>query len=65
VPKPYWEKTAKELQEATKEFDEEFVADNAKPLTPSMETRWKRAKLRLSPKNKKDARNRPPPGSNR
>jgi hypothetical protein len=38
--------TTKELREATKEFDEEFVADQAKPLTPSLQTRWKRAKAR-------------------
>ena len=29
--KPYWEMTAAELKEATKDFDEEFAADGAKP----------------------------------
>jgi hypothetical protein len=44
--KPYWEMTTEELQEATKEFDEEFVAEKAKPLTPSMRSRWERAKAK-------------------
>jgi hypothetical protein len=41
--KAYWEMTTDELQEATKEFDNEFVADNARPLTPQMRGRWQRA----------------------
>jgi len=45
--KPHWEMTTKELREATKEFDEEFVADKAKPLTSQMHARWKRAKAKL------------------
>jgi hypothetical protein len=44
--KPYWEMTTKELRDATEEFDEEFVADKARPLTPQMQRRWKRAKAR-------------------
>ncbi|HJT76842.1 MAG TPA: hypothetical protein VJ739_06530 [Gemmataceae bacterium] len=44
--KPYWEMTTEELREATKEFDEEFIADKAKPLTPRMQARWERAKAR-------------------
>ncbi len=44
--KPYWEMTTAELREATKEFDAEFVADQAKPLTPSLQTRWERAKVK-------------------
>ncbi len=44
--KPYWEMTAKELAEATKEFDVEFVADQAKRLTPAMRARWARAKAK-------------------
>jgi hypothetical protein len=42
--KPYWEMTADELREATKEFDEEFVAEKAQPLTPQMKARWERAR---------------------
>jgi hypothetical protein len=44
--KPYWEMTTEELREATKEFDEEFVADKAQRLTPSMRARWERAKAK-------------------
>jgi hypothetical protein len=44
--KPYWEMTTEELREATQEFDEEFVADQAKPLTPAMRNRWNRATTR-------------------
>src|SRR5262249_18197388 len=44
--KPYWEMTTEELREATKEFDEEFVADRAKPLTPEMRARWERARAK-------------------
>jgi hypothetical protein len=42
--KPYWEMTTEELREATKEFDDEFVANKARPLTPQMRARWQRAK---------------------
>jgi hypothetical protein len=42
--KPYWEMTTDELREATKELDNEFAADNARPLTPQMRARWQRAK---------------------
>jgi hypothetical protein len=42
--KPYWEMTAEELREATREFDEEFVADQAEPLTPQMQARWERTR---------------------
>jgi hypothetical protein len=44
--KPYWEMTTEELKEATREFDEEFVADKARPLTPEMQARWERARTR-------------------
>lgn len=45
--KPYWEMTTEELREATKEFDEEFVFERSKPLTPEMKARWERAKAKL------------------
>jgi hypothetical protein len=38
--KPYWEMTTPELAKATAEFDAEFVAEKAKPLTPQMHARW-------------------------
>src|SRR5882672_9448470 len=44
--KPYWEMTTPELREATKQFDEEFVGDKARPLTPEMKARWERAKAK-------------------
>lgn len=44
--KPYWEMTTEELGEATKEFDEEFVADKAGPLTPPLQAQWERAKAK-------------------
>jgi len=44
--KPYLKMTTDELRETTKEFDEEFVADKAQELTPSMKARWKRAKAK-------------------
>lgn len=45
--KPYWEMTTQELAEATKEFDEEFVIDKCKPLSPEMRERWERAKRKV------------------
>jgi hypothetical protein len=46
--KHYWEMTTEELREATKEFDEEFVADRAKPMTAKMKAQWELAKAKLS-----------------
>jgi hypothetical protein len=45
--KPYWEMNLEELREATKEFDEEFVADKARPLTPKERARWERIQTKL------------------
>lgn len=44
--KPYWEMTTEELAEATKEFDEEFVFERTKPLTPEMKALWEKAKAK-------------------
>jgi hypothetical protein len=44
--KPYWQMTTAELAEVTKEFDEELVADRARPLSPEMRARWRRAKAK-------------------
>jgi hypothetical protein len=49
--KPYWEMTTEELRQTTKEFDEEFIADKAKPLTSAMQARWRRAKKKLRTQN--------------
>jgi hypothetical protein len=55
--KPYWEMTGEELAEATRAFDEEFVADQAKPLSPEMQARWERAKAkRPTPRNNRSER---------
>jgi hypothetical protein len=52
--KPYWEMTTEELAEATKEFDEEFVADKSRPLTSAERAQWKKiqAGLRASAKQR-------------
>jgi hypothetical protein len=42
-PKPYWEMTGKELAEATREFDQEFVIDKCTPLSAKMRARWQKA----------------------
>ena len=44
--KPYWDMTTEELREATKQFDEEFVGDKARPLTPKMKALWEKAKAK-------------------
>lgn len=57
--KPYLEMTTEELHKATEEFDKEFVADRAQPLSPQMRRRWERAKAK-SPRFK---RRHPPSAS--
>jgi hypothetical protein len=42
--KPYWEMTAKELAEATRQLDEPFVVDQSRPLTPAEKEQWQRVK---------------------
>ena len=42
--KPYREMTAKELAEATKQFDEPFAADQSRPLTPAERKEWNQIK---------------------
>ena len=44
--KPYWEMTTAELREATKQFDEEFVGDKGRPLTPKEQALWEQAKAK-------------------
>jgi len=44
--KPYWEMTLSELRESTKEFDEEFVADKSRPLTPAEQALWEKIRAR-------------------
>jgi hypothetical protein len=45
--KPYWEMTTKELQEATAEFDREFIIDTFRPMTPRELAIWERMKRRV------------------
>ena len=40
VAKPYWDMTLTELREATKEFDEAFIADQSRPLTKEEKALW-------------------------
>jgi CRISPR/Cas system CSM-associated protein Csm2 small subunit len=42
--KPYWEMSAKELAEATKQFDEPLVVDRSRPLNATEREQWKRVK---------------------
>src|SRR6266404_5921273 len=44
--KPYWEMTTAELREATKQFDEEFIADKGRPLTPEEQALWEEVKAK-------------------
>ena len=50
--KPYWEMNTAELQEATKEFDEEFVILKSKPLSPEMRAKWEKARRKKPTKPK-------------
>ena len=42
--KAYWEMTPEELHEATKHFEEPFVADRSRPLTSAEQAQWNRVK---------------------
>lgn len=42
--KPYWEMTAKELADATKQFDEPFVVDQSRPLTEAERRQWQKVR---------------------
>jgi hypothetical protein len=44
ITKPYWEMNAKELAEATAEFDRPIDPRKLHPLTPEMAAAWERAK---------------------
>jgi hypothetical protein len=44
--KPYWKMTTEELREATKQFDEEFIADKGRPLTPEEQALWEQVKAK-------------------
>jgi hypothetical protein len=42
--KAYWQMTPAELAAATRPFDEEFVADQSRPLTTAEREQWNRLK---------------------
>ena len=42
--KQVWEMTPGELAEITAKFDEEFVVEKSRPLSPSMKAKWEKAK---------------------
>src|SRR5712692_7184692 len=44
IKNPYWAMTTAELREATKQFDEEFVADRSRPLTRKERALWEEMK---------------------
>ena len=46
--KPYWKMTARELAEATKEFDRPIPASRTRPLTRDERARWERARKQPS-----------------
>lgn len=48
--KPYWEMNKSELARATREFDREYVADQARPMTRAERAEESRARLRGRPK---------------
>jgi hypothetical protein len=51
--KKYWEMNTQELAAATAEFDEEFVADKSRPLTPEERALWERIRSTPDPDNVK------------
>jgi hypothetical protein len=42
--KKYWQMSTEELARATKRFDEPFVVDDSRPLTPEERKQWRRIK---------------------
>ena len=47
--KPYQEMTTAERRQATKEFDQEFIGETFRPLTPEERARFERARKRRRP----------------
>jgi predicted HicB family RNase H-like nuclease len=48
MQKKYWEMTTEELQAATAEFDQEFVAEKSRPLTAARRAEWERTRAALN-----------------
>jgi len=53
--KKYWEMNRAELAAATKEFDKEFIADTARPMTAAERIQERRARRRGRPQIGKGA----------
>jgi hypothetical protein len=53
--KKYWEMNKSELAEATREFDREFIADKARPMTPAQRKEEQKARRRGRPRIGKGA----------
>jgi hypothetical protein len=53
--KKYWEMNKTELAQATKEFDQEFISDKARPMTAPQRAREQRARRRGRPRIGKGA----------
>jgi hypothetical protein len=53
--KKYWEMNRAELAAATAEFDQEFIADKAPPMTPAERAEERRARRRGRPRIGKGA----------
>lgn len=53
--KKYWEMNKAELAQATREFDQEFIADKARPMNPRERAEERRARRRGRPRIGKGA----------
>jgi hypothetical protein len=54
--KKYWEMTKSELARATSEYDREFIANQARPMTSKQRAEERRARARGRPRIGKGAR---------
>jgi hypothetical protein len=62
-PKKLWQMNKSELAHATKEFDQEFIADKARPMTPAERAQDQRARRRRRPRVGKGAKKSTSPWS--
>ena len=49
--KPYWEMNLQELEEATKDLDQEFIIDKFREMTPAERRQWERARRKVAKKS--------------
>jgi hypothetical protein len=54
--KKYWNMTTEELAEATKEFDQEGIAETFRPMTPAQEAVWRSAAQKRRPRRSANAK---------